>query len=270
MSARNGAILIGIAGGSGSGKTHLARRVREIIGESNVSVLSMDQYFISDPEENGLEINFDHPAHLDFDLMLRHLRQLRKGKSIVAPGYDFRLMRRRPNQVSVPARPVILVEGLFVLADPIVKLIDLTCFLDVEVDQRLLGRILRDLEERESTIEKIVDRYQRFVRPSYHVFVAPTMQNADIVVDFTYRRALFTELLASWVRGYCDGAIDAAEFIGKIRAESYQIGYKPQQAFMPGAVDIRQLAKAYPASAYPEAVPPVPGKHPKLFIGANP
>lgn len=269
MASRMKPVLIGIAGGSGSGKTYLAKRVRELAGEEQVSILRMDQYFVSERSSNASEVNFDHPAHLDIALMLRHLKDLRAGRAVHAPEYDFRSMEQTSGSVLVEARPVVLVEGLFVLAQPMARLLDLTCFLDVAVDQRLLGRILRDLEEREATIEKIVDRYQRFVRPSYHVFVAPTMQNADIVVDFTYRRAFFTELLVNLIQSYGHGSIVFEDFIRHVKKETYRLGYSAERAFMPMAVDIRHLARAYPESAFPEAMPEHPSREPKLFLSSS-
>ncbi|HWA83675.1 MAG TPA: uridine kinase, partial [Fimbriimonadaceae bacterium] len=198
-------VLIGIAGGSGSGKSYLASFLRERLGSSLVAVLSMDQYFRSRPpgeEVSVHEINFDHPAHIDIELLIEDLTSLREGKTIFAPDYDFLTQKQQPNKVRVEPAPVIIVEGLFVLAKPIVDLFDLTIFLDVEADQRLIGRILRDLQERASTVEWAIDRYQRFVRPTYQAFIEPTKQNADVVVDFTYRRAFFQELLLHMVQHY--------------------------------------------------------------------
>ena len=259
-------VLIGIAGGSGSGKTYLARKVQQASGDSLASMLSMDQYFRTEVTGDRAQVNFDHPAHLDLDLLVSHLEALRQGQAILAPTYDFRTMLQSPNAIQIEPRPVVLVEGLFVLANPVVDQFDLTCFLDVEDDQRLLGRILRDLDERDATMASIIDRYQRFVRPSYHVFVAPTKQNADVVVDFTYRRNFFTQLLMELVTDVVRPGFDIAKFVTDIRNESYRIGYSGQEAFMPGAVDIRALAKAYPESAYPPAAPAQPFEKPKLFL----
>lgn len=262
----NRPVLIGIAGGSGSGKTFLAREVLRSGGDSIVSMLSMDQYFRTELHVDRTQVNFDHPVHLDLDLLIRHLALLRNAEAVVAPNYDFRSMKQTLEAVRVEARPVILVEGLFVLAQPVVDLFDLTCFLDVEDDQRLLGRILRDVEERDATIDAIVDRYQRFVRPSYHVFVAPTKQNADVVVDFTYRRKFFTKLLIELARDVVRPGFDLESFVAEIRAETYRIGYKAQEAFMPATIDIRALAKAYPESAFPASVPRTAIGRPKLFL----
>jgi len=263
-------ILIGIAGGSGSGKTHLARQICADVGPESASLLSMDQYFRTERNGDPSSVNFDHPAHLDLDLMVSHLEQLKAGRDVITPAYDFGTMLQTPNASKVEARCVVLVEGLFVLASPLVEIFDLTCFLDVDDDQRLLGRILRDIDERHASMHAIIDRYQRFVRPSYHVFVAPTRQNADIVVDFTYRRNFFTRLLVGLIQDCVRPEFDLTAFVAGIRNETYRLGYKAHQAFMPVAIDIKQLAKAYPEYAIPESLPHVPSEQPQLYLSARP
>jgi uridine kinase len=243
-------LFVGIAGGSGSGKTHFARDVATGVGLERVAMLSMDQYFRSNPtERDSRDINFDHPAHLDFRLMSSHLRKLKKGTTIVAPSYDFRAMVQTPNAIEIEPKPVVVVEGLFVLAQPMVELFDITIFLDVDPDQRLLGRILRDARERGASIEELVDRYQRFVRPSYDVFVAPTKQNADIVVDFTYRRILLTKMLTLQLRSFADEGLDLEGFSEELRAECHHLGFTPREGSMPVSIDILKLARDYPESA---------------------
>jgi len=242
-------LMIGIAGGSGSGKTFLAKTVAHDVGKASVSMLSMDQYFRATlAGDDGADVNFDHPAHLDFDLMYEHIGTLRSGQSIFAPKYDFRTKTQKPASVELAPNPIILVEGLFVLAQPMVELFDITVFLDVETDQRLLGRILRDVRERASSVEEIVDRYQRFVRPSYDVFVAPTKQNADVVVDFTFRRILFTKLLTLLIKTYIEKGFDIESFTKELRAECHHLGFTPREGSMPVSIDIRKLARDYPES----------------------
>ena len=246
-------LFVGIAGGSGSGKTHFARDVAAGVGPELVAMLSMDQYFRSNPaERDARDINFDHPAHLDFRLLSRHLKKLKKGTTVMAPSYDFRSMVQTPDAIQVGPMPVVLVEGLFVLAQPMVELFDVTVFLDVDPDQRLLGRILRDARERGATIEELVDRYQRFVRPSYDVFVAPTKQNADIVVDFTYRRILLTKMLTLQLRSFAEEGLDIEAFSEELRAECHHLGFTPREGSMPVSIDILKLAKDYPESASPK------------------
>lgn len=263
-------ILIGLAGGSGSGKTHLAKQIQLMAGEEYVSVLSMDQYFKSDASGDPRSVNFDHPSHLDLDLMIEYIGALRNGEPVRVPSYDFRTMRQTREAWVIEPITVVVVEGLFVLAEPIVGLLDFTCFLDVADDQRLLGRILRDSAERDSTIEHIVDRYQRFVRPSYSVFVAPTRQNADVVVDFTYRRALFTRLLVHIVQDYSRGYLDLGALSKELRAETYSLGYRSDQSIMPASVDIRRLGLAYPDAMLPTAASRDPDGAMDLYISADP
>ncbi|MCE9558029.1 MAG: hypothetical protein K8R88_03680 [Armatimonadetes bacterium] len=262
-------VFLGIGGGSGSGKTYLARRVGELAGPENAALVSMDQYFRPCGTTDRRRINFDHPNHLDLELLTFHLQELRSGRSVKTPAYDFATSELRLDVTEVHPVPVIIVEGLFVLSAPVLDCLDMTCFLDVADDQRLLGRILRDLEERDPNIEHIIDRYQRFVRPSYHVFVAPSRQNADVVVDFTYRRALFTRLLAHIVQDYANGSVDLPTLLHELKSENYTLGYRADESIMPIGIDIRRLAEAYPEHAFPEASVAESVK-PKLFISSEP
>lgn len=257
-------IFLGIAGGSGSGKTHLARRVLELAGKEHAALISMDQYFRTTGQADSGDINFDHPNHLDLDLLTHHLSDLRAGRSVHVPRYDFATRKQVPDANEVRPVPVIIVEGLFVLSTPVLDHLDMTCFLHVADDQRLLGRIMRDLKEREAHIPTIVERYQRFVRPSYHVFVAPSRHNADIVVDFTYRRALFSRLLAHIVVDYANGSLDLPSLLLELKSESYTLGYRADESIMPMGIDIRKLAEAYPENAFPKAAE---ANHtPRLYI----
>jgi uridine kinase len=241
--------LIGIAGGSGCGKTYLAHQVAEAAGVDRVSVLNMDHYFRSEDEDaDPSRINFDHPKHLDLRLFIRHVRALKAGKTVRVPHYDFGTRLQRARARKVEPRPVVIVEGLFLLNDPIAELFDLTCFLHVEPDQRLLGRILRDAVERHASVEEIVERYQRFVRPSYEVFIRPTMQRADVLVDFTYRRAFFAQLLIHIIRDYVDGSLEMTDLIQTIRGESYRRAFELEEGWHPLLPDIFRLSQAYPES----------------------
>ncbi len=246
-------VLLGIAGGSGSGKTYLARRIQQAAGPEQVSVLSMDQYFCSlTDEERRLDprdINFDHPSHIDFELLAAHLQALRAGQRVLAPSYDFRSQRQTPDCIPVEPARVVVVEGLFILSHPLVRLFDLTVFLEVDADQRLIGRLLRDVDERDADIHWNIDRYQRFVRPGYDTFVKPTLLNADVVVDFTYRRRLFQELLVAAVRGYVIHGSDLRGLINLVRSDGFQPGLK---------------------AAEPPRAEPAPAALPTLWVADNP
>lgn len=220
--------VIGIGGGSGSGKTYLANRISEVATGEQVSVLSMDSYFRSLQPGDGVpdprDVNFDHPAHIDLNLFLQDLDSLRRGEKVRRPSYDFRTQIQTPASVEVEPRKVIVVEGLFVLASPIADRLDLSLFLEVAPDQRLIGRILRDVKERGADIYWTIDRYQRFVRPSYDEFVEPTKHNADVVVDFTFRRALFVELLTHVVADFVSDSFDARSFVQRVREDTFRQG----------------------------------------------
>ncbi len=249
-------VLLGIAGGSGSGKTYLARRLQSQVGADKVAVLSMDQYFrgLSDAERavDPRDINFDHPARIDVPLLMEHLQALRAGHGVMAPSYDFRTQVQQPAAIAVGPAPVIVVEGLFILNAPIVDLFDLRVFLEVDADQRLIGRLLRDLDERDGDIRWNIDRYQRFVRPGHANFVEPTRLRADVVVDFTQRRVFFQELLTDMVRDYVTSRFDMLALLRSVRGDRY----------VPG-VQLR-------AEQAPPASEPAPGSAPTLFVGDNP
>ena len=251
---RDAPVILGIAGGSGSGKTYLARRIQQAAGPEQVAVLSMDQYFCSlTDDERRLDprdINFDHPSHIDFQLLAAHLQALRAGQRILAPSYDFRSQRQTPDCIPVEPARVVVVEGLFILSHPLVRLFDLTVFLEVDADQRLIGRLLRDLDERSADIRWNIDRYQRFVRPGHASFVEPTKLRADVVVDFTYRRMFFQELLIDMVRDHVAGRFDMLGLLRTVRGDRYQPGV--------------QLRGEPPVAAA------APWREPILFAGDNP
>ncbi len=254
-------VLLGIAGGSGSGKTYLARRIQQAAGPEQVAVLSMDQYFCSltDAERqlDPRDINFDHPSHIDFQLLAAHLQALRAGQRIFAPSYDFRTQVQTPDCIPVEPARVVVVEGLFILSQPLVRLFDLTVFLEVDADQRLIGRLLRDLDERDADIHWNIDRYQRFVRPGYETFVKPNRLAADVVVDFTFRRRLFQELLVAAVRGYVIHGADLRGLIDIVRSDGYQPGLMP-------SCDPARL------SAVPPRAEPALTSLPTLWVADNP
>lgn len=249
-------VLIGIAGGSGSGKTHLAHFLRDAAGPTQIAVISMDQYFRSDHGVDPAGINFDHPSHLDFRQMLRDLRMLKRGKPVQVPTYDFLNMLQTPAARLIEPLPVILVEGLFVLAEPAVRMFDLTCFLDVPADERLLGRILRDRTERGSDMDEILDRYQRFVRPSYEIFVAPTSENADIWVQYTFRRAFFSQFLGHLIKDYLDEKLDLKDLLARTKRDVFHPGFRPERGTMPYSTSIFRLAKAFAEVKYPKLEDP--------------
>lgn len=179
-------VVIGIAGGSGSGKSTVLRRIVDAFGASRIAVLDHDSYY-RDLEHFTLEeraaFNFDHPNALETELMRRHLDELLGGRAIAKPVYNFKTHRREERTQRVEPRPVLIVEGILVLAEPLlVERMDIKIFVDAADDVRLVRRIRRDLEERGRSIDSVLDQYERTVRPMHIEFVEPSKRRADVII----------------------------------------------------------------------------------------
>ena len=179
-------VLIGIAGGSGSGKTTVIRNIMEGLTSQPVTVIEHDAYYrvLSHlDEEERARVNFDHPDALETNLLIAHLDALLRGEVINKPIYDYATHNRLGETVAVAPCPVIILDGILVLAEPdLVKRMDIKIFVDTDDDIRLLRRIKRDLQERGRSIEAILDQYERTVRPMYLEFVQPSRRVADIII----------------------------------------------------------------------------------------
>jgi uridine kinase len=179
-------VVIGIAGGSGSGKSTVITRIVETIGPDRISVLDHDAYY-RDLSHLGFNervaFNFDHPSALETGFMVEQLDALRRWESIEKPVYDFKDHTRKPETLRVEPRPVIIVEGILVLAErALVERMDIKIFVDAADDVRLLRRIQRDLHERGRFIDSILDQYRRTVRPMHIEFVEPSKRLADVII----------------------------------------------------------------------------------------
>lgn len=179
-------VVIGIAGGSGSGKTTVVKRIIEGLDASSITLIEHDAYYkdLSHlSREERLKINFDHPDALETDLLLEHLKRLLAGQSVDIPTYDYNLHKRLPGTRYAEARPVIILDGILVLAEPaLAALMDIKIFVDADGDVRLLRRIKRDIEHRGRSIESILDQYEQTVRPMYLQFVEPSKRKADVII----------------------------------------------------------------------------------------
>ncbi len=179
--------LVGIAGGSGSGKTTFVKKVLARVGSnSGVSVLHLDSYYLAKIPE-GLEIhgrpNFDHPIAFDWDLVAKHVGQLKNGQSIEAPVYDFKTSSRLDRTEAVVPGKVLLVEGIYTLWEQKLRgLFDLKIYLSVDADIRFIRRLHRDIKERGRTLDSVVQQYYDTVRPMHSEFLEPTHQFADLIV----------------------------------------------------------------------------------------
>lgn len=179
-------LVIGIAGGTGSGKTTVANAILEKVGEKEVSYLPHDAYYrdLSNlPPVQRANVNFDHPNSLDSNLMKEHIEQLKTGKKIQLPIYDFTTHTRTNKTIDIPANPVILVEGILIFVEQELRQIfDVKLFVDTDPDIRLIRRIQRDITERDRTIESVLHQYQATVRPMHLEFVEPSKRYADIII----------------------------------------------------------------------------------------
>ena len=181
----NNILVIGIAGGTGSGKTTLMKRLVERFG-NDVTVLSHDNYYRRHDEltyEARCKINYDEPAALETDLMARHLDLLRQGQAIECPVYDFAQHNRSNETITVVPKSVIIVEGILIFEnEPLRELMDIKIFVDTDADVRLCRRIKRDVNKRGRTLESVLTQYQETVKPMHEKYVEPSKRFADIVV----------------------------------------------------------------------------------------
>lgn len=179
-------ILIGLAGGTGSGKTSVARAITEQFGTPEVVLIEQDSYYADLAHlslEKRAQTNFDHPNSLDFGLMKSHLDDLLSGKPVMIPSYDFKTHTRSKEYFRVEPHHIIVLEGIFALYDEeIRKMMDIKIYVDAEDDIRLLRRLTRDLKERGRTLESVIDQYCNTVRPMHLQFVEPTKRYADIII----------------------------------------------------------------------------------------
>lgn len=179
-------VIIGIAGGTGSGKSTFTNRLRDAFGD-DVTVIYHDNYYRAHDElpfEERKKLNYDHPDAFETELLMRHLEQLKEGRAIDCPTYDYSLHNRAPGTVRIEPRPVILLEGILILFDERIRdLLDIKVFVDADADERILRRILRDTKERGRSVENIVDQYLTTVKPMHGLFVEPTRVFADIITN---------------------------------------------------------------------------------------
>ena len=183
-------LIIGMAGGSGSGKTTIAKAVVAAVGSESVSLITHDAYYRDlrelSPEERA-EVNFDHPDSLETELLVEHLSSLRAGTAIERPTYDFSTHPRAPETVRIDPEQVVIVEGILVLSDPGLRdLMDLRIYVDTDPDLRVLRRLRRDIVDRGRSVESVIDQYMKTVRPMHMQFVESSKRYADLIVPEGY------------------------------------------------------------------------------------
>jgi uridine kinase len=179
-------IVFGVAGGTGSGKTTVSRKILERVGQHRLAYVPHDSYYcdFADMTREQLdEINWDHPNALDTELMIEHIKLLKAGQAADLPVYDFTRHRRSSEVRHVEPQPVILVEGILIFADPVLRsLFDVKIFVDTDADIRFIRRLKRDITERGRTTESVIQQYIRTVRPMHLEFVEPSRRYADVII----------------------------------------------------------------------------------------
>lgn len=197
-------IVIGVAGGSGSGKTTVVRRILESLGPDQVTLLDHDRYY-RDRNDLRLEeraaLNYDHPDALETDLMVQHVHRLKAGSAVDVPQYDFtRHARLSATDRFVPRRALI-VEGILVFTDAALRaLMDIKVFVDTDADTRFIRRLRRDVAERGRTMESVIDQYQSTVKPMHLEFVEPSKRYADVIIPLGGHNTVAVDLLLTLIR----------------------------------------------------------------------
>jgi len=179
-------LVIGIAGGTGSGKTTIADYILETVGPEKIAFLPHDAYYRDQTdltnEERSL-VNFDHPASLETELLIEHITNLRNQQTIHLPDYDFKTHSRTNKTIPINPQPIILIEGILILAEPeLRKLFDLKIYVDTDADIRFIRRLKRDIEERGRTTESVIIQYLKTVRPMHLEFVEPSKRYASVII----------------------------------------------------------------------------------------
>jgi len=205
--------VIGVAGGSGSGKSTIARNVVEVVGYSNVAYIQQDSYYYDMhhlPSEVRSKLNYDHLDSIDNDLLIKQLEQLKSGKSVKKPIYDFKTHSRLSQTEPVPAKKVILVEGILVLAhEKLRDMMDIKIFVDTDADIRLIRRISRDVGERGRSIESVVEQYMNTVRPMHEKFVDPCKKFADLIIPEGGHNQVAMDMLITKIKSIADKPLPA-------------------------------------------------------------
>ncbi|MCL2738898.1 MAG: uridine kinase [Bacteroidales bacterium] len=196
-------LIIGIAGGTGSGKTTVVNQITEVLSPNKVAIIPQDAYYKDSshlPLSERLELNFDHPDSLDFDLLVSHLKELRKGRSIKQPIYSYLTCSRAKETIHVEPAHVIIVEGILIFnCTELRTCMDIRVFVDADADDRLSRVICRDIMERGRSIDKVLQRYEALVKPMHLQFIEPTKRYADIIVPQGGHNRVAIEMLLATI-----------------------------------------------------------------------
>ncbi len=196
-------LIIGIAGGTGSGKTTVVKKIQQRLPKNQVVILPQDSYYkdSSDkPLEERLEMNFDHPDSIEWELLVEHLKQLKEGNSIDQPIYSYLTCTRAVETIPVKPCKVVIVEGILVLTNPELReLLNLRVFVDADADDRLIRVINRDIVERGRSVNKVMERYEQTVKPMHEQFIEPTKRFANIIVPQGGNNHIAIDILTKFI-----------------------------------------------------------------------
>jgi uridine kinase len=199
-------VIVGVAGGSGSGKTTVVRRIVESLGPDDVTVLDHDRYYRDRNDlrfEERAALNYDHPDALETDLMVRHVRELKAGRAIQVPKYDFARHARLPETERFSPRRAVIVEGILVFTSAELRqLMDVKVFVDTDSDTRFIRRLIRDVADRGRTMESVIEQYQGTVKPMHLEFVEPSKRYADVIVPVGGQNTVAVDLLLTLLRSF--------------------------------------------------------------------
>lgn len=197
-------LIIGIAGGTGSGKSTVARNVAQALSTSSVAFIDMDAYYLNFahlPLEERRQINWDHPNAVDWDLLIAHLGELAEGRPIEKPVYDFVTHTRSPRTVHVPSAEVVVIDGILLFVEPRVRaMCDVKIFVDADADIRLIRRIQRDMAKRGRPLKEILDQYLSTVQPMHLEFVEPSKRYADVIVPGGGHNQIANEMIVAKIQ----------------------------------------------------------------------
>ena len=201
-------LVIGIAGGTGSGKTTITRKLCENFGP-DVSVINHDNYYKAHhnmPYEERAKLNYDHPNAFDTDMLIEHLKQLRRGESVVCPVYDYTVHDRSQETVTIKPARVIIVEGILIFENrELCDQMDIKIYVDADADVRSLRRIVRDVRDRGRSLDSVINQYLTTVKPMHEQFVEPSKRNADIIVPQGGHNRVALEMVMERVRAHLEG-----------------------------------------------------------------
>jgi uridine kinase len=204
-------MIIGICGGTGSGKTTVANRILETVSADEVVFIQQDLYYrnLKDmPLDYRNAANFDHPDAVDNELLINHLKKLRAGEPVELPIYDFRTHTRLPDTTRINPRPIVIVEGILIFAEPrLLEQMDIKVFVDTPDDIRFIRRLERDIAERGRTVDSVIEQYLATVRPMHMQFVEPSKRHADVIIPEGGHNIVSIDLLSGKIRAQLAEAV---------------------------------------------------------------